>query len=473
MKGAGRKTPAPFKSAMEQIVEGLWERACALHLEKNFDEAEKIYVQLLEQNHANTGLMATLGSLYVQTGKIGLGIHFLEAAIKGGMRQTDVFTNLGLGYKMAGQIKKAREYFDESIKDEPSPEALSNYSGLLIESGQNDKCIEFCERALKERPDLAIAHWNLALSLLGDGIWERAWGEHEWGLKTHGMREDRIVLNVPIWDGKSPGTVLVYGEQGMGDEIMFASMLPDILKTNPIVFECYHRLETLFRKSFPSVPIYGTREDKEVAWAYDYKIDYRIPVGSLGQFYRRSLEAFPGTSYLKADALPKGKKFRVGISWKGGGAKLGRVQKRSVPLSWWESIFAVKDVEFVSLQYGMGREELDVLNAQGHDIKRIDEYIDANDYYETARAVKSCDLVISVCTSVVHLAGALGVPCWVMTPKWPAWRYQNTGKMPWYLSVRLYRQSEPGQDTWMPVIQRIGLDLDDLMQLQRRTLRLA
>lgn len=452
----------------------LWDQACALHLEKKYDEAEKIYVQLLEQNHDNSGLMATLGSLYVQTGKYGLGIHFLEQSIKGGMKQTDVFTNLGLAYKKAGQIKKAREYFDESIKDEPSPEALTNYSGLLIESGQDEKCIDFCERAIKEKPELPIAHWNLALSLLSNGVWDRAWDEHEWGLKTQGIREERIVLNVPIWDGKSPGTVLVYGEQGMGDEIMFASMLPDLLKTNKVVFECYHRLENLFKKAFPGVHIYGTREDREVFWAYDHKIDYRIPIGSLGQFYRRSSESFPGTSYLKADALPKGDKFRIGISWKGGGAKLGRIVKRSIPLSWWKPILNVPNVEFVSLQYGLGREEeLDVVKALGYDIKSMDEYTEAKDYYETARLVKSCDLVISVCTSVIHLAGALGVPCWVMTPKHPAWRYQNSGRMPWYRSVRLYRSPDVEMTGWPPVIARIGMDLDELVNGEKKLLSVA
>ena len=449
----------------------LWEQACALHLDHRYEEAEEIYVQLLEQNHDNTGLMATLGSLYVQTGKIGLGIHFLEAAINGGMKQTDVFTNLGLAYKKAGQMKNARKYFDESIKDEPSPEALSNYSGLLIESGQDEKCIDFCERAIKEKPELPLAHWNLAISLLSEGKWDRAWDEHEWGLKTQGIREDREVLAVPVWDGKSPGTVLVYGEQGMGDEIMFASMLPDLLKTNKVVFECYHRLDTLFKRAFPGVPIYGTREDKEVAWAYDHKIDYRIPVGSLGQFYRRSREAFPGTPYLKTDPLPKGDKFRVGISWIGGGVKASRVQKRSVPLTWWKPILDIQNIEFVSLQYGTwDKDDLDIMETLGYDIKNMDEYVKATDYYETARLVASCDLVISVCTSVVHLAGALGVPCWVMTPKFPAWRYQNTGGMPWYRSVRLYRSPDVAQEAWHAVIGRMAIDLEELagkQQIQR------
>lgn len=442
----------------------LWEQACELHLHQKFEEAEQIYVQLLEQNHDNAGLMATLGSLYVQMGKVGLAIHFLEAALKRGLKQSDIYTNLGLSYKYAGQTDKARGYFEESVKTDPSPEALSNYSGLLIESGQDERCIEVCERAIKERPDLPVAHWNLSISLLSSGIWDRAWEEHEWGLKAQGCREDRDVLEVPIWDGKSPGTVLVYGEQGLGDEIMFASMLPDLRKTNPVVFECFSRLETLFRKSFPDMPVYGTRDSKSVAWAYDHDIDYRIPVGSLGQFYRRSREAFPGTPYLKADSLPRGERFRVGISWKGGGAKLGRIQKRSVPLAWWKSILDVPEIEFVSVQYGLGRDEdLAALARLGHEVKPMNEYTDAVDYYETARLVASCDLIISVCTSVVHLAGALGVPCWVMTPKYPAWRYQNSGGMPWYRSVRLYRQPLAEQDAWLPVVERIGVDLDDLV----------
>src|SRR3989304_671198 len=91
------------------------------------------------------------------------------------------------------------------------------------------------------------------------------------------------------------------------------------------------------------------------------------------------------------------------------------------------------------------------------------EITKATDYYETARLVKSCDLVISICTSVIHLAGALGVPCWVMTPRWPAWRYQNTGPMPFYRSVRLYRSPDVVQEAWHPVIAKIAYDLEEKM----------
>ena len=439
-------------------------KANELHLQGKFAEAELIYGQLLEQNYNNLGLLATLGSLYVQNQQWGLGIHFLQYAMDGGLKEPDAYTNLAMAYQRSGQYDKARVWYEKSIEGESTPEALTNYSGMFIESGDAEKCIAMCEKAIKDNPGIAMAHWNMALALLGEGRWDRAWEEHEWGIGLKGLREDRDVLGVPRWDGTPGKTVLVYGEQGLGDEIMFASMLPDLLKTNTVVLECQSRLETLFRTAFPQIEaVYGTRWDEDISWGANHKVDARIAIGSLGKFYRRSRDAFPGTAYLKADPLPKGEKFRVGISWQGGGQKLGRVQKRSVPLPWWKSILNVPNVEFVSLQYTDCKEELDVMEALGYDIKRMDEYAKAQDYYETARLIASCDLVISVCTSAVHLAGALGVPCYVICPKHPAWRYQNSGGMPFYKSVRLYRSPDAKQDGWIPVLAKIGLDLDELV----------
>ena len=460
----GRGKPRPY------CMEDIWEKANALHLAREFEAAEKLYDELLTQNPYNPGLLATLGTLFLQTKRTGLAICLLEHAVKIGFRQSDVLSNLGLAYKYSGQQDKAMALMEESVKKNPSGEALANYSALFVEAGQDEKCKAICKRAIDLSPDHPLAHWNLSLSLLADGQWERAWDEYEWGLKPGCLRIDRALGGAPAWDGKSPGRIAAYGEQGIGDEIMFASMLPDLLKTNEVVLECHTRLKTLFEKSFPGVTCYGTREELEPKWVDDEQFEHRIAVGSLGQFYRRSRESFPGTPFLKAEPLPKGEKFRVGISWTGGGQKQGRVHKRSVPLSWWKSILNVPDVEFVSLQYTESSDDLNMMDALGYSIKRHDDIVvKAHDYYETARLVASCDLVISVCTSLIHLAGGLGVPCWVMTPRHPAWRYQNEGGMPWYKSVRLYRQPEAKQEAWRAVIERIGFDLDELVH-GRRTL---
>ena len=246
---------------------------------------------------------------------------------------------------------------------------------------------------------------------------------------------------------------------------MFASMLPEMMEKNTVIYECHPRLQTLFEKSFPGLQCYGTRDQPMVSWPDSHKLDYAVSIGSLGKWYRNNRSDFPGTPYLKADSLPRGNKFRVGISWTGG-LKEGRVRTRSVPLAGWQSILNNRDCEFVSLQYTDSDAEIDTVNSMGYDIKKAPE-AKASDYYETARLVKSCDLVISCCTSVIHLAGALGVPCWVMVPNKPAWRYGVSGGMPWYQSVRLYRQPEQLVG-WSGVVDRIGFDLSELLASNQR-----
>lgn len=446
----------------------LFEEATKHHMDGNYPEAEKCYDMLLSQNHDNAGLLATIGTLYLQTRRYGMSISLLHRALSKGMVQSDVLSNLSLAYKGSGQTEKAIEYAEKACQQpSPSGEALANYSGFFTNAGTPDKSIELCERALKKDPEMVIAHWNLALALLEKGEWERAWDEHDWGLRrvknASLMRTDRQYGDTPYWDGTKGKNVVVYGEQGIGDEIMFVSMLPDLLKDNGVVFECHKRLKTLFEHSFPGLPCYGTREDTQIEWFGKHDIHYRVSIGSLGKWFRRSAESFPGTPYLKAESAPKGEKFRVGISWTGGGGKQGRVITRSVPLSWWLPILN-NDVELVSLQYTDCAADIDLVEKQGYKIKQYDFMTDRNsDYYETAKVVKSCDLVISVCTSVVHLAGALGVPCWAMVPSKPAWRYGISGGMRWYRSVRLYRQ----KDSWMPVIERVGYDLSELLKIKQ------
>jgi len=438
----------------------LWERAQELHNAGDFDGARDIYDQLLTQNHDNSGLLATVGTLCLQNRQPGTAMVFLHRSIDTckGPVPSDIYCNLALSYKYSGQNDKARKWFDRSIKTNPTAETLATYSSIFVEAGDPANGERYCKKALALDPKLPLAHWNLSLMLLETGKWDKAWDEYEWGFACK-QRLDRALGGKPQWDGKALGTVAIYGEQGLGDEIMFASIVPDVLKTNNVILDCHSRLQTLFAKSF-GVACYGTREEEAPLWIAEDKFDYQISIGSLGQFYRRSSESFPGTPYLKAESAPRGKKFRVGISWTGG-MKAGRIRKRTVPLSWWKSILN-NDCEFVSLQYTDCEDEIAIVEGEGYSIKQFPD-IKANDYYETAKLVKSCDLVISCCTSVIHLAGALGVPCWVMTPKNPAWRYQNSGRMPWYRSVRLYRQTDESPDAWIPVIQKIGYDLSELV----------
>lgn len=443
-------------------VKDIFAQANQLHGENKLDEAEALYDKLLTQNHDNPGLLATMGSLYLQKQKFGLAISLMERSLsKVKERQPEILSNLGLAYKYAGQHDKAMVLLKEAtVSKSPSSYALTSYGSMFVQKGDAATAIDILSQAVQLDESNSMAHWNLSLALMEDGQWAKAWGHSDYGASCK-MRDYRKFDGIPEWDGKPGTTVLISGEQGIGDEIMFASILPDVLKTNNVVLECHERLVTLFKNSF-GIPCYGTREERNLAlpWLKDHQIDASIMSGSLGRYYRLSREAFPGTPYLKAESAPKSGKFRVGISWTGG-AKVGRIMARTVPLSWWRAILN-NDCEFVSLQYTDCADEIKIVNDSGYNIKQFPE-IKAHDYNETAKLVQSCDLVISVCTSVIHLAGALGVPCWVMTPNRPAWRYQNTGGMPWYRSVRLYRQPPGDSGSWIPVVQRVGLDLSEFL----------
>lgn len=449
-----------------------------LEHEGKHKEAAALYDRLLAQNEDNAILLAAAACpLMHDPDTVGLAIVLFLVSIRlhkerGEKPPIEALVNLGVAYKHSGQYDKAKHWFEKACELEPNhPGALSNYGCMFVESDTPEKGTELLERAVKADPSLAMAHWNLSLCLIAEAHkrdnWKRSWEEYEWGQHEGGMRVKKKFVPLPDWDGTKGQKVMVYGEQGIGDEIMFASMLPDLMRdAGEVILDCHPRLTTLFEKSF-GLKCYPTRKEKELDWLDVEKPDAMISIGSLGKFYRTKRADFTGAPYLKAEAAPRGEKFRVGISWTGG-RMAKRVATRTVPLSWWDSIL-MNDCEFVSLQYTDGAQaEIDSLRAKfGHDVRQ-EPAATAQDYYELAKFVKSCDLVISVCTSVIHLAGALGVPCWVMVPRHPAWRYQNSGPMPWYRSVRLYRQPEADAGAWIPVVQKVALDLSELVSQRSR-----
>src|SRR3990167_8289871 len=145
----------------------------------------------------------------------------------------------------------------------------------------------------------------------------------------------------PLWEGEKDKTVVVHGEQGIGDELMFATILPDLAKDcKKVIFDAHPRLYTMFRRSFAeyNIDVFGTRKDNQLVWPHKYEIDYRIPIGSIAKFYRKRLEDFPKKPYLKAkdsevaivneklDLLPA-KKLNIGLSWKGGTATSSKTHR--------------------------------------------------------------------------------------------------------------------------------------------------
>ena len=264
----------------------------------------------------------------------------------------------------------------------------------------------------------------------------------------------------PEWDGTPGKNVVIYAEQGIGDEISFASVIPDAAKVcKKLIFDCDGRLEGLFRRSFPNVTVYGTRV-KDTKWAKeDRDIEASLPVGQLGEFFRTSNGSFPGNAYLKACPIRMrqwGSILRrptIGIAWTGGVSRTN-ARNRRVSLEDLLPVLSL-DADFVSLQYKDASEDIAAFHVK-HPTVLLKQYPWAtltHDYDDTAALVASCDYVVCIQTAVAHLAGGLGVPATVLVPKATTWRYGHVGNtIPWYKSLRVIRQSNDGQ--WADEIKR-------------------
>ncbi len=349
--------------------------------------------------------------------------------------------------------------------------AHNNLAMIMQYQARCDEAIAAAERALTLDPDAARPRMSRALARLMLGVFEAGWRDYEARkqlLPTFSVRK----FPYPEWDGTplKGRRLLVHNEQGIGDEIMFASCLPDLLALGgQCVVECSRKLEPLFSRSFPSATIQIADQD-EADMSYLAalpKFDWQVAAGTLPLHFRTSRKAFPRHSgYLAADPSrgaywrerlrELGPGMKLGVSWRGGSHYTDQA-RRSLELEQMLPLFKMPAAQFVSLQYTDCRVEIEKLGKQsGVVLHHWQEAID--DFDETAALVSALDLVISVQTAVVHLAGALGKPAWVLVSSAPEWRYMLRGEdMPWYPSVRIFRQRH-GTD-WKPVIEDVRNEL--------------
>ena len=273
----------------------------------------------------------------------------------------------------------------------------------------------------------------------------------------------------------------------MGDEIMFGTCINDAIATGAdIILETSPRLEGLFKRSFPKAIVYGTNDVDGRAWISGLgKPDYKCAVGTLPKFYRGQDADFPGTPYLVPDPdrvawwgdklKALGSKPKIGLAWQGG-VQSTRNDARSFHPVQFAPLFR-HDVEWISLQYDSTAQTnvADVKRDLGVEIAHWPKAVEAvdpetgqpSDLDDLAALISQLDLVISVCQTTIHFAGALGVPCLCLTPSQPSWRYSavESEDMPWYASVTLLRQAVGTLD-WAPVIEEAGKRLEQFLEVR-------
>ena len=513
MLQAGRRAEAI--TALKALVESHSDLAAAqlmlgglLHEDEDFEEARDCYLLASAHRADWWAPRFQLGRLAFERGHMADAVDALTKAIALGAPGAEVQNILGAAHQRAGDSKAAAACFRAALALDPKlvpahsnlgyalfkeleeydegerhikraielapddPAALCNLVMVLQQRGRYDEALALTKRLLAEDPSRAEVRLNRALMLLSRRDFT-AWPDYE---ARRQMPESRKSgdLPWPDWDGSSLAgkTIYVYREQGIGDEIMFSSCLPEVIaQAQSCIVECSPKLEAIFRRSFPTVTVLLRDEWRKSAELSLHAPDFKVAIGSLPLFLRKSAADFPDhAGYLNADATRVGEwkaklgrlpgRRKVGISWRGGIATTQR-SLRSVPLEAWRPVLSIPDVDFVSLQYGVVEPELEAFRkAHGIRITHWPEAID--DYDETAALVCALDFVVSVQTAVVHLAGALGKSALALIPAIPEWRYGVKGdSMIWYPSVRLLRQSHPG--LWAPVMEAARTQADARM----------
>ena len=379
--------------------------------------------------------------------------------------------NLGNVLKETGRTEEAIDSYRKTLKTNPKyAEAYSNLGNALTEVGKIEEAIINHQKALKLNPEYKIANLNESIARLTLGEFEIGWKKYEARIGKNNITEMRYPIE-KIWDGNYlDGVLLVWAEQGLGDHIIFASMLTDLKKyAKKILLQIDERLENLLSRYFVEIDfsnIQIVKSEKELIY------DKHIAIGSLGQYLRKSKEFFKTTpkKFLIASSLKENKlkeeffnnsKFKVGISWK----TLNKKQKfRNVDLEKMIPILSNKNCDFVNLQFGEFDEDLNNINQKhGLKIRSINEIDNLKNIDGLAALINCLDLVITIQNTTAHLSGALGKKTWVMLTFNARWHWlKNENKSLWYPTIKLFRQKNIGN--WNDVINNISIDLKSLIQ---------
>lgn len=432
-----------------------------------FDGAVASLRRALEIRPDLAEALNNLGGALTHLGQLDDAVASCRRALEIKPDYAEAYSNLGVALKDLGQLDDAVACLRRALEIKPDyAEAYSNLGVTLQALNQPDSAVESYQRALEIKPDYADAHYNLGFTYLILGKLKAGWEKYEWRWK---VKPSTRHFPLPWWDGSdlTGKTMLIWGEQGVGDEILFASVLPDAIQAaGHCVVECDPRLVTLFARSFPQAEIIP-RSNPPHPRLSQPDIQLQCPMGNLPRWFRSSLESFPQDhNYLKADpervAFWKQRLDALGCAPKVGVAWRSRLRNASrdihyTELSQWGPILSVPGTVFVNLQYDECRAEIESAQAQfGVTIHAWDD-IDLMNNLDDAMALTSClDFVITAPTAVSAMSGGLGVPTWCMATN-NAWDMLGADYYPWTPNLRfVFRTAD---QTWEKVLREVRAKL--------------
>jgi tetratricopeptide (TPR) repeat protein len=425
---------------------------------RRFDEAVPVLRRALGQDPNYVPALVNMGKAQLERGEYKEAIASYRRALALAPQLAEVPGDLAVALAEDGQVAEAEGLCREVIGRQPnSSRAHKNLGIVLGKARRHDEAIAAYRRAIELQADYAFAHWSLANELLTFGDYEHGWVEYEWRRRVLSLAPLRSYAG-PHWDGGELGgkKIFLHAGHGLGDSIQFVRYLPMVARRGGrIILQCQPALRRLFSRLSDRV----ASEGEEVG-----EYDVQCWLMSMPRIFGTRVETIPAeVPYLHADAdlrrtwgerLAGMDGVRVGLVW---GGKRRPDPRRSAKLRELTALGDVKGVNFVSLQVGSQREEL----ADAPREMVIADFMDqVQDFADTAALVANLDLVITIDTAMAHLAGAMGKTVWVMLPYQGAWLWLlDRDDSPWYPTMRLFRQSSPGD--WAGVAERVARALGE------------
>jgi Tfp pilus assembly protein PilF len=425
--------------------------------ETDWPGAAKILEEELSANPKNPDALHLMGITAHCAGLSESAIGFVEAAIRLNPREPRYYNDCGEIYRKMGKLAPAIARFRRTLSLDPHYYAAHNNLGVaFLEEGKIKQAIDCFLHVIHMDPKNPDAHWHLALALLLTGKFKEGWDEYEWRWESS-QKNARRNFPQSRWSGSclTHRTLFISCEQGLGDALQLVRYIP-LIQTGQggaIILECRPELTRLF-KSISGISLTELGDSPP-------PFDVHLPLLSLPRVFGTTPESIPAqVPYLSVDPdlkqhwknrISASRNIKIGLVWAGNKNHVND-RNRSCSPDVFRPILEMSGVEFYSLQKNLEG------TSPVSDMPWVDYCQDLNDFADTAALVSALDLIISVDTSVVHLAGALAKPVWTLLPYMPDWRWMlGRNDSPWYPTMRLFRQPAPGD--WNSVIRHVAIEL--------------
>ena len=443
------------------------------------EKAFKILLKILPLKNYRVDMVIMTSEALQKAARVDEAKDIIESAIKLHPNEEILYFKMGNIFKTQNIFSNAITYYQKAINiNADFYEAYSNLGNVYIDIGKYNAATRALKKALKLNKEQNYGKFSAFLNLGNTEItikkFKEGWEKYEYRWKVD--PGDKVIWPLkdkPLWDGKSASGVLLWREQGIGDDIIFLGLVPEAYekagKDMTVLID--PRLVAMCERSMPGIEFLPAAKGS----VQEDRFDYHLPMGSLPRLFRSSEEDFSKTreSYLKADmerveVLRKelgveGKKV-IGISWKS--FKSLNTTKKSMDLEQFGRMFDGLDVVLLNLQYGDVNEEIRAFTkGTGIEVLQCSSVNLKEDLDGLGALIALCDLVVSTSNVTIHMAGAMGKEAWVLLPFAASfwWLIERTDSL-WYPTVKLYRQKSL-QD-WSEILKVVRSDLDQRFKKQ-------